>query len=122
MRFAGDCATLHVEKELAVERCQLQDDVVRRDGQECPLRLATSLRKKCSVREGLAVDRMHALDDLEGEELHILGEDPHPLFDLGVSRATLLQRLHHRQEWMVERGTKCEIDGHDGAVRAQIAR
>ena len=48
----GDCAPLHVE------RCQLQDDVVRRNGQECPLRLAISLRKTCSVSKGLAVGHM----------------------------------------------------------------
>ena len=47
-RFVG-CAPLHVEEELAVHRRQLQDDVVRRDGQECPLRLTTSLGGGCCV-------------------------------------------------------------------------
>ena len=76
VRFVGDCAPLHVEEELAVERRQLQDDVVRRDGQECPLRLTTSLRKKCSMREGLAVDHMHALEDLAGLRARSWGGKP----------------------------------------------
>jgi hypothetical protein len=66
-RFVGDCAPLHVEEELAVERRQLQDDVVFDATDKCPSRLTTSIRQKCSVREGLAgVDHMHALEDLAG--------------------------------------------------------
>ena len=69
-------APLYVEEDLAVHRRQLQDDVVRRDGQECPSRRTTSFRKKCSAREGLAVDHMHALEVLTGLRARSLGGSP----------------------------------------------
>jgi hypothetical protein len=73
----GACAPLHVEEELAVRRRQLEDDVVRRDRQECPSRFTTSFRRqKCSAKAGLGLDHEHALEVLTHVRARSWDESP----------------------------------------------
>ena len=72
----GACAPLHVEEELAVRRRQLEDDVVRRDRQECPSRFTTSFRQKCSAKAGLGLDHEHALEVLTHVRARSWDESP----------------------------------------------
>ena len=76
-RIVGVSAPLHVEEELIVHRRQVQDHVVRRDGQECPSRHTTPFCKKCSARAGLEADHMHALEDLAGFRPRSWGGQPY---------------------------------------------